>query len=230
MTGSKRMNPDENTPLTFLHTSGPPQKRIRRVARPLTPQVIRDAQNTWLANQESIRDTRRAAAEAEACGGEARRCAESAARISEVLGAVAEAGYGSLFEFMDELFTTRDRQQSSQVSQMLIAHGSEILDSIRTRQPQVANNWISQCSGEMIAIEGKRLADYLRPTQGQKVSSILESFSLERILKNAETIAPTFCNALSHVARGHINHKTETRGQKDKDLASILFLKLSICY
>jgi hypothetical protein len=219
-TGTKRKKPDENTPLTFLHTSGPPQKRVRRIAQPLTPQIIQDAQHSWLAKQDADRDIRRAVEEAKAADNEVQKRAESTARISEVLGAVKKAGYGSLFEFMDELLTTRDQQQSSQVSRMLVAHGAELLDSIRARQPRVTNDWILLCSGEMIAAEGKWLADYLRPAQGQKVSHILENFSLERILRNAEAIAPTFCNVLRHFARGHTEQNAETKGQKDKDLAS----------
>ncbi|KAJ7840189.1 hypothetical protein B0H14DRAFT_2245794, partial [Mycena olivaceomarginata] len=99
--------------------------------------------------------------------------------------------YRTLHEFLAELLPAKDQHQSSQVSQMLINHGHELLDLIRLRQPEMVAQWISKAAGSILAEEGAKLAQLLRPPQHQSVTVILQSFSLERILADAESIAPT---------------------------------------
>ncbi|KAJ6543340.1 hypothetical protein B0H10DRAFT_1854245, partial [Mycena sp. CBHHK59/15] len=114
---------------------------------------------------------------------------------------VKTAGYKTLHEFLTDLITTKDQHQSSQVSQMLINHGQELLDIIRSRQPVLVSQWGYQgCRGNFKE-EGAKLAQYLRPSQGQGISTTLANFSLERILANAEAIAPTLCFLLRSMTR-----------------------------
>ena len=112
--------------------------------------------------------------------------AESTSRVQHVLESITAAGYDSLYAFVDELLNIQDQQLSAQVSRMLGRHGEAILNSIRARQPNLANTWAVNVSGEILAQEGKKLANYLHPSKGTPVSDVLENFSLERILSEAE--------------------------------------------
>lgn len=62
---------------------------------------------------------------------EAARLAEEQTQLRRVVSAMtnSEFGYGTLYEFLDALVNTKDRAASSQVSQMLISTGNNLLDS-----------------------------------------------------------------------------------------------------
>ncbi|KAJ7692577.1 hypothetical protein B0H17DRAFT_933920, partial [Mycena rosella] len=193
--------PNENTG-PFIDMSGPPKKRPRRVTQPVTEAVRETAQREWKARQEED-----AAKQAEMSARlereeEAQRMAESAFRIGQVLDAVKTTGYRILHEFLAELLATKDQHQSSQVSQMLILHGHEFLDLIRSRQPEVVTQWISKAAGSILVEEGAKLAQRLSPPQNQSVTATLQNFSLESVLADAEYIAPTLCMLLRTLARG----------------------------
>lgn len=70
--------------------------------------------------------------------------------------------------------------------------------------------------GKLLAQEGKKLAEYLRPTQGLEVSEILQNFSLDKIMSEAENIAPTLCNVLRKV--GSTERSSGEHMQKDRSL------------
>ncbi|KAJ7808983.1 hypothetical protein B0H14DRAFT_3760274 [Mycena olivaceomarginata] len=131
--------------------------------------------------------------------------------------AVKAAGYGSLYGFLDDLVTTKDQNHSSQVSQMLISHGDKLLDSIRSRQPEVVSQWISKVAGNILAEEGAKLAQHLRPPHGQSVTTTIENFALSKILADAEFIAPTLCHFLPLLAKADPS-ETHAEGRKDKNL------------
>jgi hypothetical protein len=83
---------------------------------------------------------------------------------------------------------------------MLGQHGEAILNSIRARQPDLANQWAVAVSGEILAEEGRRLAKYLQPDENQTTSELLVQFSLERIMSEADRISPTLCQLLCGIA------------------------------
>ncbi|KAJ6565075.1 hypothetical protein B0H10DRAFT_1843128 [Mycena sp. CBHHK59/15] len=149
---------------------------------------------------------------------EAERRAASALRIGQVLDTVKAAGYKTLHEFLGDLLTTKDQHQSSQVSQTLINHGDELLDLIRERQPELVSQWISKVTAEILKEEGTKLAQLLRPPQGQGVSTTLENFSLERILADAEYLAPTLCILLRSLAREGADTDSGKEKRRDVDL------------
>ncbi|KAJ6582743.1 hypothetical protein B0H10DRAFT_2235208 [Mycena sp. CBHHK59/15] len=196
----KRKPGDENAG-QFINTSGPPQKRTRRVAQPVTAASQMEARRQWESGQQEEAEARAEFLAEQAREEEAERRATSAARIRHVLDAVKTAGYKTLHEFLTDLITTKDQHQSSQVSQMLINHGQELLDIIRSRQPVLVSQWVTRVAGEILKEEGAKLAQYLRPSQGQGISTTLANFSLERILANAEAIAPTLCFLLRSMTR-----------------------------
>ena len=83
---------------------------------------------------------------------------------------------------------------------MLGQHGEAILNSIRARQPDMAEQWAVGVWGEILAQEGQRLAKFLQPCDDQMTSELLLRFSLERIMAEAEDIAPALCQLLRRIA------------------------------
>jgi hypothetical protein len=130
---------------------------------------------------------------------EERHLTESKLRVETVLHSITAAGYESLYGFIGELLNTRDQQLSACVSRMLGCHGDDILNSIRACQPDLVKQWTLKVSGEILAQEGQKLANYLCPAIDAQVSEILQSFLLERIMSDANTLAPMLCELLCHV-------------------------------
>ena len=149
--------------------------------------------------------------------------AESTSCVQHVLESITAAGYDSLYAFVDELLNIQDQQLSAQVSRMLGRHGEAILNSIRARHPNLANTWAVNVSGEILAQEGKRLANYLRPSKGTLVSDVLENFSLERILSEAERIAPTLCQILRLVSTSPKSDGTDDENHLDCSLVCLSY-------
>ena len=146
MASSKRLRNDENTSLSFVEST-PVSKHPRLRAQAFT---LAEIQN--LQQEQAQKD--RAAADAKAR-------ADEKSRVEQVLGSVTAAGYQSLYDFMDELLNIRDQQLSSRISKMLGQHREAILNSIRARQPDIANHWALGISGEILSEEGQRLAKFL---------------------------------------------------------------------
>ncbi|KAJ6587607.1 hypothetical protein DFH09DRAFT_1274488 [Mycena vulgaris] len=208
--GGKRKGIDENTG-QFLNTSGPPQKQVRSVPKPLTEASMLVARKQWEDRQQEEAAARADFLAQREREEEAERSLASSLRIRHVLDAVKTAGYKTLHEFIPDLLGTKDQHQSSQVSQMLINHGEELLDLILGYQG----------CGEILYAEGVKLAQRLRPEQGQSVTTTLAEFSLERILADAEYIAPTLCCLLRVLARdSNTERPVDTKG-RDADLLEI---------
>ena len=109
---------------------------------------------------------------------------------------------------------------------MLGQHGEDILNNIRARQPDLVTQWAINMSGEILAQEGQWLANYLRPGADRKTSDVLQEFSLEKIMAEAEHIAPTLCQLLRQIAT---NSKPNAREKvrKDRSLVCIVATNLN---
>jgi hypothetical protein len=214
MASSKRTRHDENS-FAFIDMSTPAPKRPRRTAQPVTLAEVRNLQQ-----ERAERDAKEAEdlKESIAKAAEERHLTESKLRVETVLRSITAAGYESLYGFIGELLNTRDQQLSARVSRMLGRHGDDILNSIRARQPDLVKQWTLKVSGEILAQEGQKLANYLRPAIDAQVSEILQSFSLERIMSDADTLAPTLCELLRHVATPQDSDPAGMR--KDRSLVS----------
>ncbi|KAJ7348714.1 hypothetical protein DFH08DRAFT_866415 [Mycena albidolilacea] len=132
----RRGDADENNILEFINISGPPKKR-RRVTQPVTEATQADAQRVWQERHQAEAAARAEFTTAREREAEAKIYATSKICVGYVLQAVKVAGYGSLYGFLDDLVTTKDQNHSSQVSQMLISYGDELLDSIRSASPRL---------------------------------------------------------------------------------------------
>jgi hypothetical protein len=211
----KQSYPDENVPPIFLNSSGPPKKRIRRVAQPLTEQVRQQATEIWHRKQKADEENVLALKEAKRKEADVTQQEEATSRVHHVLQDIVAAGYPSFYSFLHEFISTKDRAQSSQFSRILFMHGSELLDSIWKRQPSMTDAWVMKTTGEILAEEGQRLAELLRPPQGQPITHTLETFSLDHVVATAAEIALTLCNALRCVSSTETQHEKE---RKNKDL------------
>jgi len=125
---------------------------------------------------------------------------EEEARLNQVLKFIEGVGYPTLSTFITALIMTKDPVRSSQVSRMFIRHGHAILDGIRQRQPDVANDWAISIVCQLITAEGERLAQRFKPEQRKPVSEILKQFSTADFLSQAEVLAPSACQLLHRIA------------------------------
>jgi hypothetical protein len=82
---------------------------------------------------------------------------------------------------------------------MLGQHSEAILNNICARQPDLVTQWAVNISGEILAEEGQQLANYLHPASDQSTTNVLQKFSLERVMAEADHIAPTLCHLLHQV-------------------------------
>jgi len=106
---------------------------------------------------------------------------------------------------------------------MLGRHGEAILKSIHACQLNLANTWAINITGEILAQEGKKLADYLRPPKGMPVSVVLKNFSLERILSEAEHIAPMLCQILHLVLTSPKSNPTDKKNCINSSLVHLTY-------
>ena len=221
MPGLKRPTNDENvslsncgTPLEFRDGLKRRRKTVKISEGEV--QVLRDQR---AVNDARVAEERKEALKAHAEAEKERLRVEENNRLRKALDSVSDAGY-TLYEFLDELMNTRDRATSSQVSQMLIAKGGDLLESIRRRQPKVVHTWAAKTTAEVLARESSRLAEHLRPQQNCGVTNVLLQFSLERIMSDAEKLAPTLCELLRSVGTSVVLPDAD---RKDRDLVYIFF-------
>jgi hypothetical protein len=225
MTGLKRSRNDENWPISNTNSPLPEFRdglKRRRKALNISMEEIQVLRDRRAANDARIAEEQeeRLLAEAEAAK-EAHR-AKGNARLQHVLASVTDAGF-TLYEFLDELMHTRDRGISSQVSQMLILRGSDLLESICQRQPKMAHAWAAKTTAEKLARESSKLAERLRPQQNRGVTHVLEEFSLTRIMRDAEELAPTLCELLRAVGVPEASPACE---RKNRDLVRHKFSEI----
>ena len=185
MASSKRSRHDENRPFRFVDQSTPVPKHPRLKAQPIVLAEVCNIQQERTKQHQAAADLKDRA--------------DSKSRVEQVLGGITDAGYKSLYDFVGELLHIRDQQISSRVSKMLGIHGEAILNNIRARQPDLIAQWAVGVTGEVLAEEGQRLADYLRPDDNQSTSELLQKFSLDRIMSESKQIAPNLCEMLRRV-------------------------------
>jgi hypothetical protein len=220
MSSLKRPRTDENTPLVRLETSIKfvDGLKRRRISNKVTDEEIRvlrekrandDAQKAEEQRRETLAKAK-ATAEAQS--------AQEEVLFARVLSCMTDCGFGSLHGYLHRLMTTKAQHASSQASKLLINEGKGLLNDMRNKQPGVVNGWAAAATGEILADEGLKLASYLRPQQGRPLTDAMSEFSLERILADAELLAPTLCSLLRDFAtNGAVSPAAERR---DNDLVS----------
>ena len=128
--------------------------------------------------------------------------------------------FPSMHDFLRELLTTRHPVRSSQVSNLLTFHGHDLLDLIRDRHPSVANDWAISTARQLVSSECDSLSQHFKPAPGTPVSEILHRFSLQDVLFDAETLAPTLFQILQQ-AGGTLSTSQDQPSRKHPDLVSL---------
>ncbi|KAJ7903948.1 hypothetical protein B0H13DRAFT_1881966 [Mycena leptocephala] len=88
------------------------------------------------------------------------------------------------------------RAVSKQASRLMTDHGAEFLDLLRAKRPEVVEKWALKVSLPVIAAEGERLSESLRPDSTREFTSRLETWLLEKMLSEATIAAPNSCEML----------------------------------
>lgn len=101
---------------------------------------------TEAAAEKAAADLKRAEEQAE----EARRV-----RIYASLEALKNAGCTSTYQFFEDFFASTDREISRQASRLLNDHGTDFLDLMNAKRPDVVERWALKTSLPIIAAEGK---------------------------------------------------------------------------
>jgi hypothetical protein len=118
-------------------------------------------------------------------------------QLRVVWQSIRGAGFKSLYDYLHTLFNTRDPVLSAQVSQMLLYHGPELLNSIHACHPDMAIDWALSTSAEHIEAEWKVLVREFQSAQGALITDILVRFSLQWVL------APSLYDLLQRVSGSH---------------------------
>ena len=223
MSSLKWPRPDENTPLVQLETSIKfiDGLKCHRTSNKVTEEEIWVLQEKWANDDARKAEEQRQETLAKAKATAEAQSAEEEVLFARVLSCMTDCGFGSLHGYLHRLMTTKAQHASSQASKLLINEGKGLLNDMRNKQPGVVNGWAAAATSEILVDEGLKLASYLWPQQGRPLTDVMSEFSLERILTDAETLAPTLCSLLQDFAtNGVVSPAAERR---DSDLVSTLF-------
>lgn len=155
MPSSKRPQSDENTYFSFIDNSIPTQSSKFHTPRDRNEEV-KNQENVRKQSTERAKQIHQAAANLLS-----NKCLRASRQLVMKVCMVLWKSYS--------VFAISSCQLSATVSRMLGQHGQTI-DNIRARQPSLANKWAIEVMGELLAREGKKLAEYLRPAQDSEIS------------------------------------------------------------
>ncbi|KAJ7706671.1 hypothetical protein B0H17DRAFT_1287236 [Mycena rosella] len=187
--------------------SSPPKRRGGQFTSVKTKQR-REAEakkEEWTPEQTAVEQSRimqqklaEAAAEKSARDAEAADRVEEArtVRVREALQKLKEAGCSSTYGFFEDFFASTDREISRQASRLMGEHGTDLLDLLHAKRPDVVEKWALRVSLPVIAAEGEKLSTLLRPDHTQSFTSRLETWSVDKMLAEAMIAAPNLCELL----------------------------------
>lgn len=158
----KRPLVDENTPIQapdtpskFTFTAG---RKKRRQAVQVTDEDVRVLREKR-AVEDAIKEKRRLEDEAARAAAEQPAIdAAEAARLRKVLKCVADSGYAGFDDFFGAFMSTNNRALASQMSNLLVRRGADMLDAMHARNRGAMDKAIINATGEIIAAEGVKLA------------------------------------------------------------------------
>ncbi|KZT27989.1 hypothetical protein NEOLEDRAFT_1154640 [Neolentinus lepideus HHB14362 ss-1] len=204
---------DENKENVFINSLAEPAKRRRRALN-LTSEQLRFEQQRLI--QE--RDTREARERKERQREENERLI-AAQQIERFLRGIQADGF-TLNTFLMSLFESTEQQISSQTSRFLITHGPEFLATLHEKKASVMQTYTENAAQRVTQKEAKALEQYMRPPDGQTVTDLLESWSLDQVLQNSKELAPTLYGLLEELCV-NTGRKSERR-DPDLILATVI--------
>ncbi|KAJ6612996.1 hypothetical protein B0H10DRAFT_1806360 [Mycena sp. CBHHK59/15] len=139
-------------------------------------------------------------------------------RVRAALQKLKDAGCTTTYQFFEDFFASTNREVSRQASQLMGAHGADLLDLLHAKRPDDVAPWALKVSLPVIAAEGEKLADLLHPDHSQSFKSRLETWSLDKMLSEAMIAAPNLCELLMLMGM------TSNVGQDDNKLVLVTVL------
>jgi hypothetical protein len=186
--------------------------------------IAEKEKESWTPEQQAAEESRVLKEKLEAAAAEKLACEETAAekaeqertvRVHEALRKLKEAGCTSTYQFFEDFFASTDREVSRQASRLMSEHGTDLLDLLHAKRPDVAEKWALKVSLPVIAAEGRQLSELLRPDKTKSFTSRLEKWSLEKMLTEATIAAPNLCELLALMGM------TSDVGRQDNKLVGI---------
>ncbi len=152
------------------------------------------------------------------------RGSETREHVQSILDTIATR-YPALHHFFDELLGMCDRQQSSQVTQMLMHHGDHFLDQIHSCQPNLVDEFVKRQAGILLEEEGRHVTAFLKPLQLQGVTCTVKDFSvLDTLHELEEKVAPFLCHLLHQFTRLSTGQSNQPKNHKNPNLVRVLWL------
>jgi uncharacterized protein YdaT len=202
-----------NLETSFIISDGitpTPTGKKRRVAQNLSQEEIQLLRDEHQAKQKECAERKEQADE------ESRR-RQKRSRIDNAMTALKACGFPTFHDFLADVLTAEDPAQSSHISQVIINHGTDLLDLIRKRRRDIADDWIITGHRELLSAECKALASHFRPRHGASITEILSAFSIKGFLSQAERVAPLVCDVLRQI--GFPENASNSK-YKDRQLVS----------
>lgn len=136
---------DESKTNEIVESSTPTHKK-RRITLSTTDENVLESE----ANESEEKTEEEEAIEQEQVQQEQECDDDDDERMESVFACIAEAGYPSVYEFLEDLFTCEKPSIKAQVDAMSINHGHEILDAIRAVALEMVNEWMVSRTVELL--------------------------------------------------------------------------------
>jgi preprotein translocase subunit Sec63 len=98
-------------------------------------------------------------------------------------------------------------------------HADELLEFIKARDSTTKTaDWVKENFAKVLASEMDGVTQLLRPQRNGEVSTVLDEFSLEKLLENTEGIAPNLRQLVSDL----LGYEQDQVTKKKKDVVCVL--------
>jgi hypothetical protein len=225
-TGKRKANNENDPPLSWVQCDPNQPKKARRKAITLTPALREENSRAWAVAQEMRAaevEKEKERMEMAQKEGEQQKLVQTWAGVREKgasagtpkteLATDLATGY-NMFSFLESTFQTTDQQLGSQLTKMVNRHAPQLLTMVRERDQSTGSlEWIKTTHGLILAEEMDAITGYLRPAQKSDVSTVLKEFSLDKLLRISEDVAPHIHELVLKLL-GH-NEGQATRKHKD---------------
>lgn len=121
------------------------------------------------------------------------------------------AGFKTLYEFVDGLFTSTKRETSLRTQRLCNDHGVEIIHHVARRAPEQGREAAMDIMDEVLRGEGQALRDLFAKKQHSTLADVLAEFSMAELTTRVSSVAPTLWRMLSQAAG------ERPRGKQDHD-------------
>ncbi|KAL1686720.1 hypothetical protein GGG16DRAFT_63723 [Schizophyllum commune] len=111
-------------------------------------------------------------------------------------------GFGTFHGFLAAVFSSKDQTVSSTWSRYCRNHGAEMMDQVRSRAPEVANDWMMSRLLPVIQKEGRRIKEIMSHGRDLPLIQLVEEFSLDKLADEIQEKAPVIWSILCDASGG----------------------------